>query len=47
MHDEQRRAFTWTLDGAAFIAEFLRDGEFDGFLTNYPTMVAFLYYMRK
>ncbi len=47
MHDEGRRAFTWTLDGGAFIAEFLRDGEFDGFLTNYPSMVAYMYYMRK
>jgi glycerophosphoryl diester phosphodiesterase len=47
MHSEGRRVFTWTLDLASFIFEFFRDGEFDGFLTNYPTIVAYMYYMRK
>lgn len=47
MHSEGRGVFVWTLDVPVFISEFLRDGEFDGILTNYPSVVAYLYYMRK
>lgn len=47
MHAEGRRAFVWTLDVVSFITEFMRDGEFDGILTNYPNVVAYHYYMRK
>jgi glycerophosphoryl diester phosphodiesterase len=47
MHAEGRRAFVWTLDVVSFITEFMRDGEFDGILTNYPSVVAYYYYMRK
>lgn len=47
MHAEGRRAFVWTLDVVSFINEFMRDGEFDGILTNYPTVVAYNYYIRK
>lgn len=47
MHSEGRKAFTWTLDVASFLADFFRDGEFDGFLSNYPTLVSYMYYMRK
>jgi glycerophosphoryl diester phosphodiesterase len=47
MHAEDRRAFVWTLDVVSFINEFMRDGEFDGILTNYPSVVAYNYYIRK
>ncbi len=44
MQAEGRRAVTWTLDSPAYIAEFIKNGHFDGILTNYPTLVAYLYY---
>jgi glycerophosphoryl diester phosphodiesterase len=47
MHAEGRRAFVWTLDQPTFIAEFLRDGDFDGILTNYPTLVAYYAYSQQ
>lgn len=47
MHGEQRRCFVWTLDASIYIAQFLKESEFDGVLTNYPVVVAYLYYMRS
>jgi glycerophosphoryl diester phosphodiesterase len=44
MHAEGRKAFVWTLDAQAYIIQFLRDGAFDGILTNYPSLVAYYYY---
>lgn len=44
MHNEGRRVFTWTLDETEFISEFLEQGEFDGFLTNYPSIVTYYHY---
>ena len=46
MHAEGRRAFVWTLDVDRYISTFVRDGEFDGILTNYPTLVAYYHYVR-
>jgi glycerophosphoryl diester phosphodiesterase len=43
---EGRRAFVWTMDQTGYIATFLRDGSFDGMVTNYPSLVAFLAYAR-
>ncbi|RYY98608.1 MAG: glycerophosphodiester phosphodiesterase [Chitinophagaceae bacterium] len=39
-----RRAFVWTLDLPENIDLFLRQGRFDGILSNYPTAVAYAYY---
>jgi glycerophosphoryl diester phosphodiesterase len=47
MHAENRRAFVWTLDVPLFITTFLRDGDFDGILTNYPTLVAYHAYSQQ
>lgn len=44
MHGEGKRVFTWTLDKPEFIKEFIEKGNFDGFITNYPTLAAFYYY---
>jgi glycerophosphoryl diester phosphodiesterase len=41
MHAEGRRVFVWTLDEPTFITRFLSEGDFDGILTNYPTLVAY------
>jgi len=47
MHAEGRRAFVWTLDQPVLIAEFLRNGEYDAILTNYPTVLAWHEGMRR
>ncbi len=46
IHAEGKQAFVWTLDEPAFVESFMRDGEFDGFLTNHPTLVAYYHYIR-
>ena len=46
MHAEGRLVFTWTLDDANYIEEFINDGEFDGILTNYPTIVSYYHYIK-
>jgi glycerophosphoryl diester phosphodiesterase len=47
MHRENVRAFVWTLDNPDFIHEFISNGNFDGILTNYPSKVAWEYYMKR
>jgi len=44
MQNEGRRVFTWTLDQTQFISEFIKEGKFDGILTNYPTIVSYYHY---
>ncbi len=39
MHAEGRRVVTWTVDAQDLLLEFLRNGDFDGMVTNYPTVV--------
>lgn len=39
--------FTWTLDEQTFIKSFLDKGYFNGILSNYPSLVAYEYYIRK
>lgn len=46
MQAEGRKAFVWTLDEQAFIETFMRDGRFNGILTNYPSLVAYYHYIR-
>jgi len=46
MHSEGRIAITWTVDQTQFIQEFMSNSEFDGFVTNYPTVVAYYNYAR-
>jgi glycerophosphoryl diester phosphodiesterase len=44
MHDEGRRVITWTMDDPQFIDQYIKEGDFDGMVTNYPTLVAYYYY---
>ncbi|MCB2205454.1 glycerophosphodiester phosphodiesterase [bacterium] len=44
MQGEGRKVLVWTLDDAKFIEAYLRDGNFNGMLTNYPSLVAYYYY---
>lgn len=46
IHTEGKGAFVWTLDEPVFVESFMRDGEFDGILTNHPTLVAYYHYTR-
>ncbi len=46
MHSEGKLVITWTLDQDNFISEFINNAEFDGFVTNYPTVVAYYHYAR-
>lgn len=41
-----KRVFFWTLDGPEFIKVFLDEGAADGILSNYPSIVAYEYYIR-
>ena len=41
-----RKIFTWTLDESSYIEEFINQGQFDGILTNYPTIVSYYYYIK-
>jgi glycerophosphoryl diester phosphodiesterase len=44
MHSEGSRVITWTMDDPDFINRYINEGEFDGMVTNYPTLVAYYYY---
>jgi glycerophosphoryl diester phosphodiesterase len=44
MHDEERRVITWTMDDPDFINQYIKEGYFDGMVTNYPTLVAYYHY---
>lgn len=46
LQNEGRGAFVWTMDDPAFIESFLKDGKFNGILTNYPSLVAYYHYTR-
>lgn len=46
MHAEGRQVFTWTLDKTNYIEQFINEGEFDGILTNYPTIVSYYHYIK-
>lgn len=47
MQSEGRKVFTWTLDDANYIEQFINDGQFDGILTNYPTIVSYYHYIQE
>ena len=46
LHNDGKLAFTWTVDQALFIQQFINESEFDGMVTNYPTIVASFYYAK-
>jgi len=45
MHAEGRRVITWTMDVSAYIERYLKESKFDGFVTNYPTLVSYYLHM--
>ena len=46
MHAEGRLVLTWTLDEPSYIEQYINEGDFDGILTNYPTIVSYYHYIR-
>jgi glycerophosphoryl diester phosphodiesterase len=44
---EGHRVFVWTLDDPAYISQFIDQGYFNGVLSNYPTLVAYNYYVKE
>lgn len=47
IHAQGRRAFVWTVDVPEFITRFTNEGHFDGILSNFPSCVAFNYYVHQ
>lgn len=45
IHAQGRRAFVWTLDVPQNVYEYMMQGKFDGILSNYPSIVAYYYYV--
>lgn len=39
-----RRVFTWTMDIPENVQRYMREGHFNGILSNYPSITAFYYY---
>lgn len=46
LHAEGIASYGWTLDAPELIRTFIAEGNFDGMVTNYPSMVAYEYYIR-
>ena len=46
IHAQGRRAFVWTLDVPQNVYEYMTQGKFDGILSNYPSIVAYYYYVQ-
>ncbi|MES2733199.1 MAG: glycerophosphodiester phosphodiesterase [Bacteroidota bacterium] len=44
MKAEGRRVFVWTLDVPQYIQQYQEEGDFDGMLSNYPSIVAYYHY---
>lgn len=42
-----RRVYTWTMDIEENIRRYMREGTFNGILSNYPSIVAYHYYVRQ
>ncbi|HEY0039215.1 MAG TPA: glycerophosphodiester phosphodiesterase family protein [Flavisolibacter sp.] len=45
MQNEGRRAFTWTMDVPQNILQYMQQANFNGILSNYPSLVAYYYYV--
>jgi len=47
VHGLDKKAFVWTLDVSDYIDQFIKDGHFDGILSNYASAVAYFYYVQE
>lgn len=46
-HAKNFKVITWTVDLEAIMRKFLEQGNFDGILTNYPSILAYHYYSQE
>jgi glycerophosphoryl diester phosphodiesterase len=42
-----RRVIAWTLDDPDYISQFINQGNFNGILSDYPTLIAYNYYVKE
>jgi glycerophosphoryl diester phosphodiesterase len=47
IHAKGKRAFVWTLDIPENIQTYMAQGHFDGILTDYPSALAYYYYVQQ
>ncbi|MDB5280782.1 MAG: glycerophosphodiester phosphodiesterase [Ferruginibacter sp.] len=47
IHAMGKKAFVWTVDVPEFITRFVNEGHFDGILSNFPSCVAYNYYVHQ
>jgi glycerophosphoryl diester phosphodiesterase len=47
VHQNGKLAFVWTMDVQGYIKQFIEESEFDGILTNYPSIVAYYHYINE
>ncbi|MEO6719529.1 MAG: glycerophosphodiester phosphodiesterase [Ferruginibacter sp.] len=47
IHAQGKKAFVWTLDTPENIEQYISKGNFDGMLSNYPSVVAYYYYAQQ
>jgi glycerophosphoryl diester phosphodiesterase len=47
VHAMGKKVFIWTVDVPDFITQYISEGNFDGILSNYPSCVAYNYYVRQ
>jgi glycerophosphoryl diester phosphodiesterase len=47
VHSSGKKIFLWTLDVKDYIQDFLFNNEIDGILSNYPSLVAGMYYSKE
>lgn len=45
MHNEGRRVFSWTVSVTGYIQSYLREGQFDGMISDYPSLVNYYRYI--
>ena len=47
VQSDGRKAFVWTLDDPPYVEQFVNQGNFDGILSNYPSIVAYYHYVKQ
>jgi len=47
IQSEGRKAFVWTLDDPLYVDQFVNQSNFDGILSNYPSVVAYYHYVKQ
>jgi glycerophosphoryl diester phosphodiesterase len=47
MHAAGKKVYVWTLDDPENIKKYMYEGHFDAILSNYPSSVAYYYYVRQ